>query len=115
MTTVRDALGAVLLFHGHIGPWDEATRESWRALTGVDEATTRVLCDAVRAALATLDAEVAPAPAIEPSLDPYQDRQVTLVRAAARVADALATREGKPLERSVAELLVLLVLHLADR
>ncbi len=38
---------AVLLFHRG-GPWGDEEREAWKALTGCDEATTRVLCDLAR-------------------------------------------------------------------
>lgn len=44
------ALEAVLLFHSG-GDWDEKKRSKWKSLTGKDEATTKVLCDLVRAAL----------------------------------------------------------------
>lgn len=49
--TTRNALEAVLLFYSP-PPWDAAKRARWQALTGADEATTRVLCDTVRKALA---------------------------------------------------------------
>ena len=49
-----DALRAVLLFHGG-GPWDAAKAAAWERLTGEREATTRTLCDFVRAALGGLD------------------------------------------------------------
>jgi hypothetical protein len=38
---------AVLLFY-EPGPWDERKAELWRALTGTDEATTRVLGNLAR-------------------------------------------------------------------
>lgn len=47
---MTSALMAVLLFHGG-GEWDEEKRNLWRTLTGTDEATTKNLCDTVRAAL----------------------------------------------------------------
>lgn len=47
----NDALKAVLLFY-RAGPWDDAVRSDWTYLTGKTEATTKALCDAVRAALA---------------------------------------------------------------
>ena len=47
------ALMAVLLFHGG-GEWTDAKRREWKALTGEDEATTKTLCDTVRAALPIL-------------------------------------------------------------
>lgn len=48
---LRDALEAVLLYHSS-GSWDVAKRDRWVALTGSLEATTKVLCDVVRLALA---------------------------------------------------------------
>lgn len=47
---LKAALEAVLLFHGG-GPWDDRKRLRWLQLTGSNEATARVLCDTVRAAL----------------------------------------------------------------
>lgn len=44
------ALRAVLLFHG-AGPWDAEKRIEWSNLTGETEATTKILCNVVRAAL----------------------------------------------------------------
>lgn len=41
---------AVLLFHSG-GPWDEVAKGQWFRLTGKHEATTRSLCDTVRAFL----------------------------------------------------------------
>lgn len=49
-----DALRAVLLFHGG-GEWTAAKGDAWERLTGSRLATTRTLCDFVRAALAGLD------------------------------------------------------------
>lgn len=46
-----EALQATLLFHS-ASPWDCEKQNRWRELTGKDEATTRALCDLVRAALA---------------------------------------------------------------
>ena len=51
---LRDACRAVLLFHSG-GEWDEERRNEWHALTGEDEATTKILCDTVRRALAGID------------------------------------------------------------
>jgi len=48
---LEDALRAVLLFHS-TGEWDEPKRTEWRRITGTNEATTKVLCDHVRSALA---------------------------------------------------------------
>lgn len=45
-----DALRAVLLFHRD-GPWGGEEQEEWERLTGRTDATTKALCDAVRAAL----------------------------------------------------------------
>jgi len=44
------ALELPLLFHG-AGPWDEAKRARWKAITGSDEATNKVMCDHIRKAL----------------------------------------------------------------
>ena len=46
----RNALRAVLLFHGG-GDWSEERRTEWRKLVGCEEATTRALCDFVRLSL----------------------------------------------------------------
>lgn len=48
---VRDALRLPLLFH-HGGPWTPEDRAEWIRITGVDEATTKVMCDHIRATLA---------------------------------------------------------------
>ena len=45
------ALEAVLLFYRGDW-WDEGERQEWSRLAGTQEATTKVLCDVVRAALA---------------------------------------------------------------
>lgn len=47
---LRTALRAALLFHSG-GEWDDAKRQQWQELTGSTEATTKVLCNTVRAAL----------------------------------------------------------------
>jgi hypothetical protein len=52
----REALRAVLLFHDG-EPWDFEKAQEWRLLTGDDRATTRVLCDLVRKALAAMPTE----------------------------------------------------------
>lgn len=44
------ALLAVLLFH-HGGPWTHVEQARWEALGGGPRATTRALCDLVRAVL----------------------------------------------------------------
>lgn len=51
LETTADALELPLLFHAG-GPWDDAKRARWKALTGTEEATTRVMCDAIRRVLA---------------------------------------------------------------
>lgn len=48
--TMRAALEAVLMFHAG-GPWGAGRAAQWRGLTGIADATSRDLCDAVRAAL----------------------------------------------------------------
>lgn len=45
---------ALLLFHGG-GPWDAHKADKWAALSGCQEATTKVLCDLARAARAKGD------------------------------------------------------------
>ena len=44
----RELLDAVLLFF-RTGVWGDAERAEWLSLIGDDEATSRVLCDAIRA------------------------------------------------------------------
>lgn len=51
---VRDALTAVLLFHSG-GEWTADKAGVWLRITGTREATTKVLCDHVRSALAMID------------------------------------------------------------
>lgn len=48
--SVKKALSAVLLFHSG-SPWDEEKSLEWFRLTGAYEATTKMLCDAVRRVL----------------------------------------------------------------
>jgi hypothetical protein len=48
--TLLDACRATLLFHGV--KWTDSERQEWRNITHHEEATTRVLCDTVRAAIA---------------------------------------------------------------
>ncbi len=48
---MRATLEAVLLFHSG-SPWTPEKQAQWKTLTGADEATTKVLCDQVREALA---------------------------------------------------------------
>ncbi len=52
---VENALQAVLVFH-HDGYWDAAHCAKWERLTGSTEATTKALCDIVRAAIAAVQA-----------------------------------------------------------
>lgn len=59
-----DALRAVLLFHS-ASPWEQQQAE-WLRITGSREATTKVLCDHIRAVLA----EAIPPPSPQP--DPEQ-------------------------------------------
>jgi hypothetical protein len=59
-TVLGDALRLVLLFHAG-GPWDAERQREWLRITGTTEATTKVLCDHIRAALALAD-ETAPGP-----------------------------------------------------
>jgi hypothetical protein len=47
---LRGLLEAVLLFHS-VGPWDEDKSGRWKLITGNDEATTRALCDTIRASM----------------------------------------------------------------
>ncbi len=48
---VEDCLMLPLLFHGG-GMWDEKRRAEWLRITGTTEATTKVMCDHLRRALA---------------------------------------------------------------
>jgi hypothetical protein len=48
--TLLDACRATLLFYGV--QWTDAERQAWRNITGREEATTRILCDTIRAAIA---------------------------------------------------------------
>lgn len=54
---LRNACEATLLFYS-IGPWDEPKKLRWLNLTGKGEATTKALCDCIRAALAREDGEL---------------------------------------------------------
>mgnify|MGYP001620023852 FL=1 len=47
---MKDALALPLLFHAG-GEWSGAKRATWKRVTGTDEATTKVMCDTIRAAL----------------------------------------------------------------
>lgn len=49
--TLLNACRAVLLFHRG-GEWTAEDRTLWHAITECEEATTKVLCDTVRAAVA---------------------------------------------------------------
>jgi hypothetical protein len=51
---LADALEATLLFHSG-GPWDAAKQARWLELTGVAEATTKALCDHLRAVVETVE------------------------------------------------------------
>jgi hypothetical protein len=48
--TLLDACRATLIFHGE--RWTSEERQEWRNITHHEEATTRVLCDTIRAAIA---------------------------------------------------------------
>jgi hypothetical protein len=50
---VYDALQLVLLFHSP--DWTPEKRAEWLRITGSKEATTKVLCDHVRSALAIIE------------------------------------------------------------
>jgi hypothetical protein len=50
VVALEAALHAVLLFHGG-GYWGPNEAAQWERLTGAKEATTKALCDVVRAAL----------------------------------------------------------------
>jgi hypothetical protein len=50
------ALRLPLLFHSG-APWTEERRLEWRSLTGSYEATTKVMCDAIREALALAEGQ----------------------------------------------------------
>lgn len=53
LARVLDVLTLPLLFHQG-GPWTEEDRAKWVAITGKDEATTKVMCDTIRETLAAL-------------------------------------------------------------
>ena len=57
MVTIRTLAEAILLFHGG-SPWTAEKCRSWEEITGHSVATTTVLRDLARGALAQLDAEV---------------------------------------------------------
>lgn len=44
---LEEALKLVLMFHKG-GPWTDDDSRKWRVTTGIDEATTRVLCNHLR-------------------------------------------------------------------
>lgn len=48
--TPIDAIKLALLFHSS-SPWDDAKRAEWLRITGSSEASTKVLCDHLRAVL----------------------------------------------------------------
>lgn len=48
---LRKALRVVLFFYSP-SPWDEAKRRRWHELSGHEDASSKNLCDVVRAALA---------------------------------------------------------------
>ncbi len=57
---MQDVLGAaeeafrlVLMFYHP--EWDDAKRRAWQAITGSDEATTKVMCDHIRKVMAQLE------------------------------------------------------------
>jgi hypothetical protein len=51
-----DAIRLVLLFHGG-GDWNKEHRAEWLRITGTAEATTKVMCDHLRSALAVYSTE----------------------------------------------------------
>ena len=51
ITRLREALKLPLLFH--LGHWGANSKLEWKRITGHDEATTKIMCDAIRAALHT--------------------------------------------------------------
>ncbi len=53
------ALEAVLLFHSG-RKWDATTRREWSRLVGVPDATTKVVCDVARSAIAKARGETDP-------------------------------------------------------
>lgn len=52
-----EALSLPLLFHRG-GFWSAPEKERWMVITGKDEATTKVMCDHIRALLARIESEV---------------------------------------------------------
>jgi hypothetical protein len=53
---IKDALRLVLLFY-ESPYWTSEEKAEWLRITGTSEATTKVLCDHVRSALAVLETE----------------------------------------------------------
>ena len=45
------ALELPLMFYA-AGPWTDVERQRWKEITGTEEATTKTMCDAIRAATA---------------------------------------------------------------
>lgn len=49
-----DAMRLPLLFHS-VGAWTDECALEWERITGTKEATTKIMCDAIRALLAKID------------------------------------------------------------
>lgn len=54
-TALVNALQLPLLFHG--ADWDEDKRAIWKSITGHSEATTKIMCDHIRAAIQKAEAK----------------------------------------------------------
>lgn len=54
---LMEALEAVLIFHSD-SFWSDDKHKRWKEITGKDEATTKILCDKVRQAIAKAEGKV---------------------------------------------------------
>ncbi len=96
--TMREALEAVLLFHGLGGYWDES-RDRWIAVTGAVEANSRchTLRDAVRVALEN-DADTRVSHDVFVALESDGSPKLDTVRSSAsRTAHSLFFSAGSPI------------------
>lgn len=64
VTALEGALELVLMFYG-AAYWNEPESSRWREITGKDEATTKVMCDHIRALLASPRGSARPPAALE--------------------------------------------------
>jgi hypothetical protein len=57
MLVLRQAVNVTLLFHS-AGEWDQEKRSAWFTVVQRDEATTKVLCDALRSSLVAVTSDL---------------------------------------------------------